>query len=373
MPQLASDDAEGAIIAWADFHLGQSSTDIFAHRMGANGTPAGGCYRSFTQSTLGQRAVLLHKRLPPTNYMPNEGNVRDSLFGRGAYAQGLTLGIERSDSTRAYGWEYFTRSFYVRRALPQNGGARPFDRQYDHAFIGKLKNPSIRRYNNRLAGELLTLRMNIGASDVGITEHGFGDLLYNNPDQPTNLFNHRSLRSVAGLVDSMMTYYKRYPLTNWTTIANNLGAINAAFAGALDTASTVPLVLRAVRPCMSVPFLVPWGEQPAPLPTFIPQLVDDELPKDYELLQNYPNPFNPLTTIEFVLPEAATVSITVYNTIGQEVSRPLNNVDLGEGRQAVDVDASALSSGVYFYRLVAEPLDGTGKLRAQTKKMMLIK
>jgi hypothetical protein len=171
----------------------------------------------------------------------------------------------------------------------------------------------------------------------------------------------------------MMTYYKRYPLTNWTTIANNLGAINAAFAGALDTASTVPLVLRAVRPCMSVPFLVPWGEQPAPLPTFIPQLVDDELPKDYELLQNYPNPFNPLTTIEFVLPEAATVSITVYNTIGQEVSRPLNNVDLGEGRQAVDVDASALSSGVYFYRLVAEPLDGTGKLRAQTKKMMLIK
>ena len=73
-------------------------------------------------------------------------------------------------------------------------------------------------------------------------------------------------------------------------------------------------------------------------------------PPSFALFQNYPNPFNPKTTIQFDLAKQSTVSLKLFDVLGQEV-RVLKEGTLPAGRYSVVVDAAGLSSGVYLYRL----------------------
>jgi hypothetical protein len=85
----------------------------------------------------------------------------------------------------------------------------------------------------------------------------------------------------------------------------------------------------------------------------------------FELAQNYPNPFNPSTTIKFSIPQSSSVTLKIFNTLGQEVSIVLNE-NLEAGFHTIDFNASELNSGVYFYRLDAGSF-------SEVKKMTLIK
>ncbi len=100
----------------------------------------------------------------------------------------------------------------------------------------------------------------------------------------------------------------------------------------------------------------------------IVKVSEDKLPLRYDLKNNYPNPFNPQTTIEFTLPKMSTVTLKVYNILGQEVQTLLNNKSLQEGTHEVQFDATKLSSGVYFYRININ----NGEY-VQVKKLMLMK
>ncbi len=82
---------------------------------------------------------------------------------------------------------------------------------------------------------------------------------------------------------------------------------------------------------------------------------------NYSLSQNYPNPFNPSTTIHIELPKESHITLKVYNMLGQEVVILLDELKAA-GRYDVRVDGSALSSGAYFYRLVAGDFIFTKKL-----------
>lgn len=86
---------------------------------------------------------------------------------------------------------------------------------------------------------------------------------------------------------------------------------------------------------------------------------------DYRLAQNYPNPFNPTTTIEYGLKTRGLVTIQLYDVLGRMVAMLVNEVK-DAGNYAVTFNASALSSGVYFYRYTAG-----GK--TFTKQMLLVK
>ncbi len=85
----------------------------------------------------------------------------------------------------------------------------------------------------------------------------------------------------------------------------------------------------------------------------------------YSLSNNYPNPFNPSTTISYSVPELSFVIIKIYDVLGSEVAI-LANEEKPIGSYEVDFNASALSSGVYFYRLQAGSF-------VETKKMVLMK
>ncbi|NOY61330.1 MAG: T9SS type A sorting domain-containing protein [Calditrichaeota bacterium] len=78
-------------------------------------------------------------------------------------------------------------------------------------------------------------------------------------------------------------------------------------------------------------------------------------PRTIRLAQNFPNPFNPSTTIQFELPKASQVEITIFNTRGQKV-RSLMSSFLSPGEHQVewngrDDAGNKVSSGVYFYTL----------------------
>ncbi len=90
------------------------------------------------------------------------------------------------------------------------------------------------------------------------------------------------------------------------------------------------------------------------------------VPQQYELHQNYPNPFNPTTTIRYDLKQAGTVSLRVYNMMGQEV-RSLVRQHQAAGYHTVDWDGTnnsgnMVSSGIYLYKLEAGPFMKTRKM-----------
>jgi len=89
------------------------------------------------------------------------------------------------------------------------------------------------------------------------------------------------------------------------------------------------------------------------------------LHKEFGLSQNYPNPFNPSTIINYQLPANNYVTLKVFNVLGQEVAT-LVDEKREAGRYEVQWDASALPSGMYFYRLQASSL-------VETKKLLLLR
>ncbi len=93
---------------------------------------------------------------------------------------------------------------------------------------------------------------------------------------------------------------------------------------------------------------------------------DGELkPESFGLRQNYPNPFNPLTIINYQLPIDSWVTLKVYNLLGEEVATLVDGLQVA-GYRFVEWDASALSSGIYLYRL-------TSGTFTNVKRMILLK
>gem|GEM_PF-2539789 len=96
---------------------------------------------------------------------------------------------------------------------------------------------------------------------------------------------------------------------------------------------------------------------PHPVILLVTGLDENYLPAEYSLRQNYPNPFNPVTRIEYGLPEAADVNISIYSITGQKVT------DLVKGSQnagwhsllwdARNSSGQKMSTGIYICRITA--------------------
>jgi M6 family metalloprotease-like protein len=89
-------------------------------------------------------------------------------------------------------------------------------------------------------------------------------------------------------------------------------------------------------------------------------------PAEFALKQNYPNPFNPVTLIPFDIKERVHVSLKIYNIRGQVV-RTLVNESMDARSYGLEWDGrndagTTVSSGVYFYKLVAGDFHDVRKL-----------
>ena len=91
----------------------------------------------------------------------------------------------------------------------------------------------------------------------------------------------------------------------------------------------------------------------------------NNLSKEYVLEQNYPNPFNPTTVISYSIPKSSNVSVKVFDVLGNTIAT-LVNQNQSIGSYKVNFNASALSNGIYFYKISAGEF-------TSIKKMMLIK
>jgi hypothetical protein len=98
----------------------------------------------------------------------------------------------------------------------------------------------------------------------------------------------------------------------------------------------------------------------------------EELPRSFALYQNYPNPFNPTTTIGYELPRSATISLRIFNTLGQLVAT-LVDEQKEMGYHRIQWKAE-VPSGIYFCHLQACEVNG-GKAEAHvvTRRMIVVK
>jgi subtilisin family serine protease len=180
--------------------------------------------------------------------------------------------------------------------------------------------------------------------------------------------------------DSLRVYFKN-DLDNWVLVRAYPGTVNQPFSEEVIDIANAPngggsyfhgqfqVRFRSTGSAGTFPN-DDWFIDNIFLGTTVGIVGVEELPQSYEIKQNYPNPFNPSTTIEYGLPRGEEVRLVIYNTLGQQVRRLLNQ-KIEAGKHRVEWDGrndmgKSVASGVYIYRFEA------GNFH-RIQKMMLLK
>ncbi len=309
---------------------------------------------------------------------PNGGNVREYLYKRViTRPDGIVIGVP---DTGSVGWIRYKKA--DAKYFPHSGPPRCFDRisQDDNRskpFIGELKNPHVKKQNNNLLGEVHALVLAVIANDSGVTQPDtpatrLGDIIYNDGSNPLDPCNGKTIRQVILLADTALTYCSRFDSAFYVHLDTCVTRINAAFDGPYVAVSFNPFELAGTHTIGEYPYLHP---NPGAAPVVVSHRgssILEQGPSMFALDQNFPNPFNPVTTIRFSIPVASTVTLKVYNLLGQEVSTILDRQELEEGEQSVEFNAAGLTSGVYFYRIIAQTVE-SGNVVSSVRRMILAK
>jgi hypothetical protein len=150
---------------------------------------------------------------------------------------------------------------------------------------------------------------------------------------------------------------RAYPTGSWAALATNVP--NAGFyprnVPTGQSTSTRIRVRAASRSDISDVSNSNFSVVSGTSPGHSPGLENELVAENFALYQNYPNPFNASTTIRFSIPEAAQVTLTIYNSAGALVTT-LTDSYLPAGIhehhwQGNDQTGTAVASGVYFCRL----------------------
>jgi hypothetical protein len=351
-------------------------------------------YRTFTLDSLQAWATKKAVTRPKTGAtMPNIQNMYDEIYKQAkdsAQATGIIVGeagvkVDPSNAKsklKAYlkpsKGSDINATLYKKvktGVLNQTGTARGIDFLAGNIarILGLNTKLTPDKFSNVLLGNMLTLSINMAASDWGKTPAGFADLVYSG----AGTYHNMSVADIAAAGNEIMTAWEGVTPSTYSELNTAVAAINGAFSGPLDTATswtkTSKLVWSGVSN-VTANTVLHVGTSVTPR-TRVAETWEVE-PTTFTLAQNYPNPFNPSTTISFSLPEDAVVTIKVFNMLGQEIATVVDNSSYFSGTYNETFDAKNLTSGVYFYRVTADMTNSeTGAVEhmTQTKKMLLTK
>ncbi len=371
-------DGQGGLIAGGD-----SVTMEFLVNNNKPGTIVN--YFWWTDETGGRRSNTTTSIVPAVDerlyVQPNGGNLREYIYKKVlTRPDGLVLGVVAPDQD--VGW---IRNMSANgRYFPHTGTPRCLDVTVSSsgrtkAITGQLRNLHYKKHDNRLLGELHTLKLAIIANDAGVTEPTdpnetrLGDLLYNDGGNPDDPFNGLTLRGAAHLVDSALTFCGNFDPSVYARLDSGISRINTAFDGPYVASSFDPFVLEGSATLEQALYLHPNPDPPPARIEVADRSIVEVLPETWSLAQNYPNPFNPTTSIEFSLAQPGIVNLKVYDLLGREVAALIDGEEYDEGGQLVNFDAESLTSGIYFYRLTVKGTGEAGGYFDQIGRMTLIR
>ncbi|TAK53874.1 MAG: HYR domain-containing protein, partial [Bacteroidetes bacterium] len=293
--------------------------------------------------------IKYHQLLLP---MPNLVNVGEELYRQQAFP--FTTGAPRDSHSVVYlKYQDVQKSLVkvVRGAYVVHDTTPrcidKFDGRSPKPILKQQKSLPPDKHNNALYAQVLTLQLNVLASEYEKFPIGYGQLIYDNHTVAPGPLDGLSLDSIVSLANQFLACTGTLPGTLTAgDLADVLSDINGAFSGPLDTLvwNCAKIRLTGVKPLKQVPFL---RAAPAGAASTVKRnetVVTYQQPEAFVLHQNYPNPFNPATTIRFELPEDAIVTLKIYNALGQEVSSLLDREELYEGEQEVEFNATSLPS-----------------------------
>ncbi len=347
-------------------------------------------YRTWTVDELSNATEAKPVKRPkpgkPVLAPPNSGNLLEDMlkFQAGTLKVGLSGQLNEGGKEKAYLQPAKQKDAYTTwnsKEVKHTGAGRGFDLDVKGKQLLKRKKslPATKK-NSCTIAELLALKLNLLASEKGKTPAGLGDLLIDDGGR----WQDSTIYQFAADMDNKMT--------NWEGISFDVYAEACALAASINTAfstgstsdttnnggwfsSPYKLKWAATKSLIDVPTLKQGKASPRPP---VEEGTPKPLPTVFTLHQNYPNPFNPTTYISFDLPEEAVVTLKVYNILGQEIAKLLENEELSAGTEEVEFDASSLSSGVYLYRITAISVNEDGNIITTNaftavKKLLLLK
>ncbi len=358
-------------------------------------------FRTFASTTeLSSNPIKLkYSKSGQVNAAPNLTTAVEAVFKK-LGKNGVTfLGIAQpqKDSAKKYGWiAYKTRSELGKLfTATTTGKAYPIDtvRVKKPVFLKGIIKADRKKYNNPVFEQGVLFKLNLLASQHGITPPNFGALVL---DTNAILFgknlSSETLTDISVYLDSIVTYWKKYEVDDsiayaelGSFIVHVIKPINEAFYAPISASNyavdSVGIVVD------KNPFDITLAGVARASDARIVRLVTgtrakqiqqtigfEEVPEQFALYQNYPNPFNPSTTIEFEIPATSFVTLKVFNILGQLVTTLLHNEQIEAGKQTIEFDASDFASGVYFYKLESSVVNNTGPQSfLDVKKMLLVR
>ena len=366
-----------------------------------------GKYRTFSHilNDFQQSGVKLSFKKGVLKSKPNIMTAVENVFLRAVpksiYPKGRTfLGIERLDSLKNYAWINMKTGKDVSKGLKAEHNGQTYPLDYIRDFVKNTKKPLSKaitfdiKYNNPAMSEGVLFKLNLIASESGVTNKGLGELVL---DTNAYLFgknlNGKTLNEVSNYFDSVMTYWTKYEITTLedyqeigSFVTSVLKRINNGFYVGIDSTNyeidtngvvkSDTMIVGKKKNAYAITLLkgksvtdVSILKQSVSKQNFTPLnggIKNNIQPETFSLNQNYPNPFNPNTTISFSLVDMEFVSLKIYDILGREIKTLINNEEMESGTYEIDFDANNLNSGIYFYKLTTNNF-------SEMKKMILVK